>query len=237
MSDPRLQRLVAELTADRAYATGRRAFPRTVSVDDALAIVGEVHLTMDDGAAARADAAQKLGRPLACARGCSGCCEELVMVFRAEALRVARWLERPENAAVRQRFLEAYPTWRDRVGDGPRRVADAFSSGDEAAHLALHVEQWQKRVLCAFNQDGACTIYPVRPLLCRNAHAVETSAYCTAGHPSGRTPTRLRSDELDAWVEQARGLLRALHHAIGGPRQRQAALCEAVHELLPPVER
>ena len=41
-------------------------------------------------AAARASAATDLGKPLACGPGCSGCCEELVMIFRPEALRIAR---------------------------------------------------------------------------------------------------------------------------------------------------
>ena len=36
------------------------------------------------------------------------------MIFRPEAARVARWLDRPENAAFRAAFRAAYPAWRDR---------------------------------------------------------------------------------------------------------------------------
>jgi hypothetical protein len=226
--------LAAELRADRAYATGRRAFPRTLTPDDAVAITGELHETLDGGAEVRATAARNAGRPLACARGCTGCCEEMVMVFRPEALRIARWLELPENAATRQAFLEAYAAWKQKVGDAPQRLSAVFASGDEAGHRRLHLEVWRQRILCAFNQGGACTIYPVRPLLCRNAHAVGTAEHCYADDPSGKPPTRMRSKELDAWVEEARAALRAMHHALGGPRLSPASVCDAVAELLTP---
>jgi hypothetical protein len=77
-----------------------------------------------------------------------------------------------------------------------------------------------------------CSIYPVRPLLCRNAHAVGTAAHCYGDDPSGTVPVRLRSKELDAYVDHARSCIRAAHHALGGARLRPAALCDAVAELL-----
>ena len=33
----------------------------------------------------------------------------------------------------------------------------------------------QRRAMCAFNHEGACSIYPVRPAVCRKAHALDTS--------------------------------------------------------------
>jgi Fe-S-cluster containining protein len=44
---------------------------------------------------------------------------------------------------------------------------------------AAHIAEWRKSVLCAFNRGGECSIYPVRPTICRSAHAVDTAAYCT----------------------------------------------------------
>lgn len=224
--------LAAALVADRAYATGERAFPRPLTPEDAVDITADLHEVLDGAAEARATAARQLGRPLACGLGCTGCCEELVMVFRPEALRVARWLARPENAAAREAFLNAHAVWKQRVGDAPARLAALFAGGDEAAHLAMHIAQWRRRILCAFNRDGACTIYPVRPLLCRNAHAVGTSAHCYGDDPSDLVPVWLSSGELDEWMENARATLRAMHHALGGPRLAPAALCDAVAELL-----
>ena len=48
-----------------------------------------------------------------------------------------------------------------RVSDSPLAYQDA------------HVQAWRMGVLCAFNRDGACLIYGVRPSNCRTAHALD----------------------------------------------------------------
>ncbi|MCE9572420.1 MAG: YkgJ family cysteine cluster protein [Deltaproteobacteria bacterium] len=232
MIDKRLRALFDELVSNEGYVSGRRSFPRTLTPDDAVAMTAELHEELDQAAEARAHAAARMGKPLACGPGCSGCCEELVMVFQPEVLRVARWLAHPDNAAVRQRFLDAYPAWKARVGDAPAELEVAFIAGDNPAFLAKYRAQWRKRVLCAFNQDGMCTIYEVRPLVCRNAHAVGTSAHCVGDDPSGRIADRMESKQFDAWFEQVRGAVRAAHHAIGGAKQRPRSVVEAVYELV-----
>lgn len=230
--DPALRKLFDELIADPKYIDGRKSFPRTLTVDDAVRITAYLHDELDEFAAARAEAARRAHRPLACKSGCSACCEELVMVFLPEAERVARWLELPANAAAKAAFLAAYPTWRARVGDAPERHAEIFARGDDAGLLAAHIEHWQKRILCAFNQDGRCTVYPARPLFCRDAHAVDTAERCASDNLSGLSPVRMQSPDLDRFMADARGRLRAAHHALGGPRLRPTALCEAVYQQL-----
>lgn len=230
MLTPRQAKLARELISDPAYVSGERRFKTPITRDDAVDLAGDLHEQMDHAAGARAEAASAMGKPLACSAGCSGCCEELVMIFRPEALRIARWLKRRENAAIKERFVAAYAAWKQRVGDTPVEVTALFQSGDEAAHADALLAHWRRRILCAFNQDGMCTIYPVRPLLCRNAHALETSERCRAD--SELVQIRLQSDELDAFFDNARSCLRAAHHAIGGERMRPSALCDAVFELL-----
>jgi Fe-S-cluster containining protein len=232
MIDKRLRQLFDELIADKGYVTGRRSFPRTLTEDDAVAIVGALHEEIDNAARHRAAAARRIGTPLACGPGCTGCCEELVMVWKPEALRVARWLNLPENAATKQWFLDGYPGWKARVGDAPEQLNERFRRDDDAGHLALYIAHWKRRILCAFNRDGMCTIYDVRPLVCRNAHAVGTAARCYGDCADEAPPTRVGSDQFDAWLEQSRGRIRAAHHAIGGPRQEPAALCDAVYAAL-----
>jgi hypothetical protein len=227
-----LHRLIGELLADPAYATGRRSFPRTVSRDDAVGISAIVQREVDRATAAREEAAVSEGVRLACGRGCSYCCEELVLVFEAEALAIARWLARPENTAARARFMEAYPRWRTAVGDAPGALAELLGRGDEPGYRAAHAAQWRRRILCAFNVGGDCSIYPVRPVNCRNAHAVDTAERCRGDQPDGAPATRLAFVPLDQFLARARGLDRALHHALGRPRNRPQALCEAVHRLL-----
>jgi uncharacterized protein len=226
----RLGRLVAALSADAGYAIGARRFPRPVADDDAVAIAAALADEVDEGTAARAGAAAERGLTIACAPGCNACCEVTVMVYRPEALAIAHWLRRPENEAARAAFLAAYPGWRAAVGDAPERLSDAFVAGDAAGYDALLLSTWRKRALCAFNHDGRCAIYPVRPIGCRNAHALDTHALCPPDAP--RPPAALAFVPLDRFMHTATRLLRATHNASGGARHRQEAVCASVKRLL-----
>jgi hypothetical protein len=228
--EERLSMLVAELGADVRYATGQRRFPHAIAAEDAAEIAEALAAEVDLGVAARDRAAGD--QEIACKRGCSACCEELIMVWQPEALAVARFLDRPENAAAREHFMAAYPEWRDAVGDAPQRQARTFESGNAARVVELHVEHWKRRILCAFNRDGDCTVYPVRPAKCRTAHAVGTSEHCRGDDDSGVPAARLSFAPLDAYVDKARTLLQAAHAALGAPAQRPAALCDSVFALL-----
>ena len=232
--DGRLDQLVGELASDPAYATGERKFPRRVSLDEAARIAGRLQDEVDRGVLARAEMLAAQGRELACKRGCNGCCEEPIMIFRPEAARVARWLDRPENALARAAFRAAYPAWRDRVGDMPARLSAKFAN-DPGSYMQAHIEAWSKGVMCAFNREGACSIYPVRPINCRTAHALDTSAYCSGA--AIQSATRAAFVPLDQFVARTRKLLAAAHHAARGPKGRVEALCTAVYELLPPTPR
>jgi Fe-S-cluster containining protein len=227
--DQRYEQLLAELTSNPGYAEGRRAFPRTLTPYDALILTGTLHADADRGGEARAASARSRGLHIACREGCNACCQQPVRVFLPEAIRIAEWLKLPENATVKQAFLEAYPAWRERVGDGFDRIA-ACKTDDE--RLAAHLEQWQKRVMCAFNREGSCTIYPVRPLPCRSAHALDSDERCRPERYQGELPRAHPFAPLDKFVEYAQTVDRAMHHALGGERNRKRALCQAVHELL-----
>jgi Fe-S-cluster containining protein len=228
--EERLSRLIDELVSDPGYASGRRSFPRTVAPEDAITIAAALTNEIDKGCAARAQVAERDGVTIACGRGCNGCCQEPIIVYRPDSLRVAAWLSRPENSAAREAFLAAYPIWKGQVGDGPAQLAALTVKGDAAAFKAAHVVEWRKQVLCAFNRGGDCSIYPVRPGVCRNAHAVDTSERCSGA--SDKPATRLEFVPLDQFVERARHLLRAAHHALGGPRGQPEPLCDVVHQML-----
>src|SRR5215470_17421525 len=113
-----------DLVSNDGFVTGRRRYLRTVTPGDAADIATHLHGQVDRGTRARADVARRDGVVLACKLGCTGCCEELVLVKLPEALAVARWLLLPENAAARATFLAGYGRWRAAVGDAPERLAD-----------------------------------------------------------------------------------------------------------------
>jgi Fe-S-cluster containining protein len=230
----RLDQLVGELASNPGYATGEARFPRRVSLDEAAGIAGKLQDEVDRGVEQRAAMIAARGWQLACKRGCNNCCEEPIMIFRPEAARVARWLDRPENAEVRAAFRAAYPAWRDRQGDTPARLSATFAN-HPARYVEAHKQAWARRILCAFNVDGACSIYPVRPIVCRLGHALDTSEHCHGG--ATQPAHRATFVPLDQFVARTRKLLAAAHNAARGPRARVEALCTAVHELLPPTPR
>ena len=96
--------------------------------------------------------------------------------------------------------------------------------------MEAHVEGWKKGVLCAFNRDGDCTIYPVRPIACRGGHALTTSEYCSGA--ATRPAARATFVPLDQFISRTRKLLAATHNAMGAPRGRVEALCDVVHDTL-----
>jgi len=226
----RLRKLVEDLASDPGYASGQRKFPWRVSLDDAAAIAEALHEQVDQGVEARSAQIAAQGMVLACKRGCNGCCEEPIMVFRPEAARVARWLEQPEHADARAAFLAAYPDWKRRAGGTPAKLSAALFSGEPGAYEAAHAEGHKQGVLCAFNQNGDCTIYPVRPTACRIGHALDTSEHCNGSSP--RPAARASFVPLSKFVSRARALLAATHNAARGPKGRIEALCNAVYDLL-----
>ena len=223
--------MMVQLISDPAYATGRRSFPRTVTVTDAADIADGLHHEVEAGTAARAKAMALQDIRLACHRGCAGCCEELVLVYRPESLTVARYLGSPAGAAARAAFVAGYPRWRDAVGDAPRRLADLLAAADRR-YEEEHRVQWRRRVPCAFLACAQCTVYPVRPINCRTANAIDVSERCFGDFPGGQPASRVVYPMLDRYIARTTPLLRAAHNAVGGPRGRAEALCTAVALLL-----
>jgi hypothetical protein len=153
------------------------------------------------------------------------------MVFRPESMRVVRWLEQPENAEARAAFRAQYPAWRDKVGSVPDKLSAKYAT-EPLAYQDAHVQAWRMGVLCAFNRDGACLIYPVRPSNCRVAHALDTPEFCNGA--ATRPAARVTFVPLERFVTRSRQLLAAAHNAARGPKGRVEALCKVVYEHLAP---
>lgn len=202
--------------------------PPMVTAEDAIAISAHFHAEADRGAAALEQVARKLAVTIACGKGCNGCCHDPVMVRGPEVVEVAAWLARPEQAAARATFLDAYPAWRTGVGDAPERLAKLSRTGPATDYEQELQLLRRKGVLCAFNHQGACLIYPVRPMMCRTNHAVGTSEHCQPSDTSGTPPTRIVFPPVDNLVALSRRVLRAADRAALGPAAGHEALCKMV---------
>lgn len=226
-----VEKLIDELGKDlEGYAT-HRTFARELLLDEASEIAAFVQERVDRAVDDRAVTVARSGKTIACARGCNGCCEEPIMVFRPEAARIARWLVLPQNAEIRALFVAAYSAWNAAIGATVATLSEQFAT-DPTNFVEHHVAAWRKGVLCAFNRNGECTVYPVRPTVCRTGHALETRKNCSgaaAGHAERATFV-----PLENFVQRTRILLIATHNAMPGQRGRPEALPHAVHALLEP---
>jgi len=170
---------------------------------------------------------------IACGPGCSACCNNFVRASAAEALLVADWLDQPEQAAIRARFVAKLPAWRERAGDEARAVeallaAHAGTPPDGPAYedyKRAARDYARKANPCPLNEAGRCEIYPVRPTICRAVHVVDTADFCTPDR--GGEPALVSSPQLEEAVRVATA---ACAHAglslAAGARER--ALPEAV---------
>lgn len=110
-------------------------------------------------------------KPLACKAGCAWCCHQGVDVTLAEASLIAGWLDK--SVAPKERA----------------RLVAAVKAVAERSRGLTPVERQRAAIPCAFlGADGACGIYPVRPLLCRAALASDAER-CRRAFIGGETGT------------------------------------------------
>src|SRR5687768_8093901 len=97
-------RLAALMDAVGAHLDDPRRPMPPVSEADAAAISDLLHGEVERGTEARNQQIAAMGHTVACARGCTACCETVIVSAEADVLLVARWLAQPDQAAQRQRF-------------------------------------------------------------------------------------------------------------------------------------
>jgi Fe-S-cluster containining protein len=217
----RLERVATALAeAVSAREEGKQVRLPVIQRADAAALTNFMHEQLDD-AIARRDA--EIGARMACKKGCNQCCSAAVLITEGEAIAVAEWLR--ENPDVRARFEAAYVGWSAKIGTLAAESGDQRDANETRA-WALRIQE--RQAMCAFNHEGACSIYPVRPALCRKAHALDTNQFCAT---DGGKVQYYQHPETENVYESQRPMKFALHMAVR-PNGRLDLLCAAVHRLL-----
>jgi Fe-S-cluster containining protein len=222
----RLDGLLDELAQ---AADGKRHLP-VVRAHDVEAVLALFNAQIDLGTEARAKQTAANGRPIACSAGCDACCHSLPGIHTGEAITIARWLARPEQDALRDAFLARFDPWRAALGDVVDRWTAASAANDVDAGMAAAREALARGVPCAFLDAGRCSIYAVRPVVCREHHAVGTSAACQPG--AGTRVERASFPPLEAYLAKIQPILLALHDALRPELPAARSLCQAVHDEL-----
>jgi Fe-S-cluster containining protein len=129
---------------------------------------------------------EKAGRAISCKAGCGACCRQLVPIGAVEAELVREWVDNRESAereAIQARFVQAVESLTQAgVTDSLENRAN-LRSAEETRRLGL--DYFKAGVPCPFLVEDSCSIYPVRPMKCREYLVTSPAANCADPNPSG----------------------------------------------------
>jgi Fe-S-cluster containining protein len=113
-------------------------------------------ITWADQLVALFEAANRLPRPIACQPGCYFCCHNQIELTPPEALLLGDYVEKNFSDEEKRQL-------RDRI--------------ERALHLQTgktknEVAESRQQLPCPCLTGGRCSVYPVRPLVCRAMHAL-----------------------------------------------------------------
>jgi Fe-S-cluster containining protein len=158
------------------------ALSKTQDSWQAIAFVDTLHRNMDAVIAASDSA----GPAPECKPGCTYCCHARVEVSDPEALYIA-WHVQHLPAARKAPLIE--------------RLHMKAAEFDEAAKAEVDASGPQP---CAFLQNGLCSIYSIRPSVCRKAHSLSVKACETqASHIPQNLTRAVQSEALMAGTNEA----------------------------------
>jgi Fe-S-cluster containining protein len=132
------------------------------------------------------------GRPISCKAGCGACCRQMVpiSIFEAEAL--AAWIRTlPESRRqeLAGRFHQALLKL-SAAGLIDRMVNENWLA-ETASARQLALEYFYQRIPCPFLENESCSIYPIRPLVCREYLVSSPPEHCADPAALQIVPVRL----------------------------------------------
>ncbi len=93
--------------------------------------------------------------PIACHKGCNYCCNLRVEARAHEVFTITRYVQKTFNEKERRSLL-------DRL----RETVESITGLSREEHFAKNIE-------CALLVEGECSVYEVRPSMCRKHHSVD----------------------------------------------------------------
>jgi|YNPBryBLVA2012_1023415.scaffolds.fasta_scaffold00180_13 Fe-S-cluster containining protein len=124
------------------------------------------------------------GRRISCRAGCGACCSQLVPVSETEAWRLAQvvaGLPAARQAVVRRRFRQAIE--RLAAAGLLERLRHTERLADLEARRRIGMEYFCLGIPCPFLEEQNCSIYPDRPLRCREYLVTSPAAHCADPRP------------------------------------------------------
>lgn len=146
-----------------------------------------------------ADKVERAGLKVSCRAGCGACCRQLAPVSEAEAVHLAEVVDSwpaERQAELRERFratLEALGTH-----GLLKRLRRPASLKSLAARRKIGEEYFRLALPCPFLEEERCSIYPQRPLACREYLVTSPAENCRNPGPGAihRVPLPLKFSEI-----------------------------------------
>jgi len=139
------------------------------------------------------------GGNVSCRAGCGACCSQLVPIAPAEAVRLTEVVEAmPEGRgkAVRKRFELSVRRMRaaglvDRSAPPCRAALRASPRAGKSLWEDASRRYFDARIPCPFLEEASCSVYPERPMVCREYNVTTPPSMCATMSPDARTIPRL----------------------------------------------
>jgi Fe-S-cluster containining protein len=130
-------------------------FESRPGVAGALEAVRQAH-GWADSLISRFEAENALPRPLACRPGCDSCCYNQIEASPLEALAVSHFIK-------------------ELSGSEQARLTEGINASvqQRSGRTKAEIARSRRQFPCPFLNQGLCSIYSVRPLLCRAMHSLD----------------------------------------------------------------
>lgn len=125
-----------------------------------------------------AETAQANGYEISCKMGCGACCRQYVPISPSEARLMATLVEEmpePRRTEIKQRFEQAVE--RFKASDVVENAIN-YNRLPEEDQMKMAVDYFQLGIACPFLENESCSIYPDRPLICREYLVTSSPSHC-----------------------------------------------------------
>lgn len=121
---------------------------------------------------------QEAGKTISCTSGCGACCRGFVAITQAEARQIGGFmaaLAPDRRATLEARFEQAHQRL---DAAGLLSAIEAAESWGAADYQAMVTAYFPLGIACPFLENESCSIYPVRPITCREFLVTSPAYHC-----------------------------------------------------------
>ena len=136
--------------------------------------------------------AEREGKSISCCAGCDACCFQLVPIAPVEAIHLEQVIEampEPRQSTIRKRFTEAVEQLQEEGMLERLEAAMLANNLDSAERQQMSDDYIGMKLPCPFLEEGSCSIYADRPLICREYLVTSPAVNCE--HPTPETIDQL----------------------------------------------